>query len=1120
MQLPRSALRSQPAAKAKAANAAAKARAKRQQEAAKVQQQHQAPSGRASVEVTAMDTDTGLGAAVDAGVKSAAPIFQPQPPAQPQVQRNQGAPVFANAQRRTSPGEPAVAQHFAFGASTAAEAAVPGGPLFGARSAAAPVATATADGESTQAPFEAGSADPPVGSFVFGQVLHRASRARWPVALALTRYLSPTFWSHQAASAGVPVTGQPADTEFPAKRLFEPRSNASSADDVTSSGAGSSGVPSAKFNLGRGPSTPSRTSKGTRSRDGRGAAAVKRGGGNKHSASKTSRPTEATGPAANAPAFAFGETAAKPEVAPPFVFSASAGAAQAPAGAPAAQDLGAAFGSRAARHGDTDAVRFNVSAGGSGFSGPSTPKGPSTNPRSRGGNSNGSGGSPTPMEVPSPPASPVTGMPAPSAGGAFTLGKSTPSKTSGRSGRGKGTSKSGSRRRAGGGGNGSSVDDVVGESASAKATGDGDAATALWDVPPPPPPPPGPPTRPSQQQEGARDSLSLLKARADSLMDQAKRLYSAADYGGAVDSYSRALAAADGADYTEGRVKALGNRSAALLMLNRCRETQADCHALLKLSPDNLRIFIRLGTACIRMGQLSKANEAFEKARATSQTQKHALGFNDVAAAQAQMLDRIHAEAKEGIASVFALQDAMERAYDAQRKSRHEDAIRGAEAAMALAPLDSRMHHVRAMGLFKQRRWAQVVQGCEACAQVLMGADPVRTGPSDPAVAARACLHMAEVMGDRLRQIYVPSLRYSERCDDAETVLKRMRHDHERGGAMGAASDGRNDDGEAGLWWRLELRRIENFRQGKDSGDAAFRRGKFHAAVALYTEALEVDPLADSVNSVLFCNRAAAQTALHKYDAAVADCGKALRLRPEYHKARLRRARAYVQMSKFDSAIKDFEEYLREEKSKATAEVESELASARAAERQQKDRLRREAADHREHFNDFGFGFEGRAGGGGSSRQSHTAGSGASTYRRGGTASSSSSSSSSSSGHRYSGTGRGGASSAYGDGQHRHSHSRSGPGGGGAAAAAVPKEQTHYAVLGIPPTATAGEVKKAYLKLALKTHPDKNKAPGAEEAFKLVNKAKEILTDAAQRRKYDEELRMQGMGGGRWGRAW
>ena len=76
-----------------------------------------------------------------------------------------------------------------------------------------------------------------------------------------------------------------------------------------------------------------------------------------------------------------------------------------------------------------------------------------------------------------------------------------------------------------------------------------------------------------------------------------------------------------------------------------------------------------------------------------------------------------------------------------------------------------------------------------------------------------------------------------------------------------------------------------------------------------------------------------------------------------------------------------------------------------------------------------------------------------------------------------------------------------GGGGGRSSAPAPPREQTHYATLGVAPTATAGEIKKAYLKLALKTHPDKNKAPGAEEAFKQVNKAKEILTDASARQK-------------------
>ncbi|XP_066997139.1 dnaJ homolog subfamily C member 5 isoform X2 [Anabrus simplex] len=63
---------------------------------------------------------------------------------------------------------------------------------------------------------------------------------------------------------------------------------------------------------------------------------------------------------------------------------------------------------------------------------------------------------------------------------------------------------------------------------------------------------------------------------------------------------------------------------------------------------------------------------------------------------------------------------------------------------------------------------------------------------------------------------------------------------------------------------------------------------------------------------------------------------------------------------------------------------------------------------------------------------------------------------------------------------------------------------TLYAILGLPKTATADEVKKTYRKLALKYHPDKNpNNPEAAEKFKEVNRAHSILSDLTKRNIYD-----------------
>jgi len=63
----------------------------------------------------------------------------------------------------------------------------------------------------------------------------------------------------------------------------------------------------------------------------------------------------------------------------------------------------------------------------------------------------------------------------------------------------------------------------------------------------------------------------------------------------------------------------------------------------------------------------------------------------------------------------------------------------------------------------------------------------------------------------------------------------------------------------------------------------------------------------------------------------------------------------------------------------------------------------------------------------------------------------------------------------------------------------------YYEILGVPRTATADEIKKAFRKLARIHHPDvaKNKAAG-EAKFKEINEAYEVLSDAEKRRKYDQ----------------
>jgi len=63
-----------------------------------------------------------------------------------------------------------------------------------------------------------------------------------------------------------------------------------------------------------------------------------------------------------------------------------------------------------------------------------------------------------------------------------------------------------------------------------------------------------------------------------------------------------------------------------------------------------------------------------------------------------------------------------------------------------------------------------------------------------------------------------------------------------------------------------------------------------------------------------------------------------------------------------------------------------------------------------------------------------------------------------------------------------------------------------YTILGVAPNASDEEIKKIYRSLAMRYHPDRNDAPGAEVRFKSITKAYEILSDPAKREEYNQSV--------------
>lgn len=397
--------------------------------------------------------------------------------------------------------------------------------------------------------------------------------------------------------------------------------------------------------------------------------------------------------------------------------------------------------------------------------------------------------------------------------------------------------------------------------------------------------------------------------------ERAKKLYEAGDYKGAAVAYGTA---ADCAPPTWPlTAKAYGNRGACWIMLGQSEEAKLDCREATRRDPTLYKAHNRVGRLELEAGETTEALASFEAARRWA-LEKHA-GDRDAAAAvetaesglaeTRRLVDNlIRAEAALGRAdkqrpprrpvdeeddSSSSVRDrARDESLRAACRAECERARRYADAALATSPGSRRAAIVKARALAGLDKWTELNKACTAFAG---SADP-----SSASVARRLASQDAA-----LTELYILALR---RLEPAETCAARSRVEE----ALAAVVESDFADSAYRERCRGMLQRSAKLRRAKDRADSAYTRGHFRAAVAMYRDALRLDTDRenDALRAALHGNLAAAAFVLGRLADTDEHCTMALRLRPDYLRARLRRARARAKLERQHAALVDYDTYL------------------------------------------------------------------------------------------------------------------------------------------------------------------------------------------------------------------
>jgi len=399
--------------------------------------------------------------------------------------------------------------------------------------------------------------------------------------------------------------------------------------------------------------------------------------------------------------------------------------------------------------------------------------------------------------------------------------------------------------------------------------------------------------------------------------------------------------------------------------------------------------------------------------------------------------------------------------------------------------------------------------------------------------------------------LYLRSLRLEERYTEAAKAGASIEANSKHKGSRGNVPI---------VWLANEKDKLRRTMQWKEKGDTLFRNGDYERAAEKYALCLTIDNDGSSYNhnalenedaggrlhAVLHCNRAACLMALKKYREAVKECTAALRIHTHYMKAMLRRGRCFARIRQYQEAIAEYERYIQlvyearrsphnaansnaactfdrpidisePEYSKAKVElsdVRKSMRQAAAHDQAQRKKQREQQFNFNKNFkaaaNDAARRRQEAPGrdnaytrkkqwdaGGGNNQRPWDSFAGASP-KKPSSRNKSAKEPPAGSKPAHSGSGASGKSRGKSSSHHQQQQPT-------VAKTAVGGD--HYQVLGLTHTASSAEIKKAYHKMALKYHPDKNSDEGAADIFRRVKLAYEVLGNDQTRISFDAQRR-------------